>query len=70
MVPKARVTMARYGPVTRRAGSASATPNTAVTAMAAGSAAHTGHDSWNTSTPTVYDPTPNSAAWPSETSPV
>ena len=35
IVPKASVTMARYGPVTRRAGTASSTPKAEVTPIPA-----------------------------------
>lgn len=70
IVPKASVTMARYGPVTRSAGSASTAPKRAVTATAAGSVTHIGSASLKTSTPTVYEPTPKSEACPSDISPV
>ena len=39
MVPNASVTMARYGPVTRNAGSASNAPNAAATMIPNGKAA-------------------------------
>ncbi|MNC77444.1 hypothetical protein D3C75_1294030 [compost metagenome] len=39
MVENASVTIARYGPVTRNAGNANNPPKTAVTAIAAGTAA-------------------------------
>ena len=42
MVPKASVTIARYGPVTRSAGSASSAPNSAVTPIAATSVTSSG----------------------------
>jgi len=53
MVPKASVTIARYGPLTRSAGSASSAPKPAVMAMAAGSVSHSEAPSFITSTPAV-----------------
>ena len=70
MVPKASVTIARYGPVTRSAGSARMAPNSAVPPMLASIARYHGTPSLNTSTPVMYEPTPNRPAWPSETWPV
>ena len=67
MVPKASVTMARYGPVTRSAGSASSAPKPAVTPMLAGMITHSGAPSLRKNTPAVYEPTPNRPAWPSDT---
>ena len=70
MVPKARVTMARYGPVTRRAGKARMAPKTAAPTMLAGMASQNDRPSLNTSTPVAYEPMPNRPAWPSDTCPV
>ena len=51
MVPKASVTIARYGPVTRSAGSASTAPKAAAIRMAAGSVSQMGSCRWKNSTP-------------------
>ena len=53
MVPNAKVTIARYGPVTRNAGNASKAPNAAVMAMLAGMMTHNGAPSLRKSTPAV-----------------
>ena len=53
MVPKARVTIARYGPVTCRAGRASIRPNSTDTRMPNGSAATMPTPYWKFSTPAV-----------------
>ena len=70
MVPNASVTIARYGPVTRSAGSASTAPNAAAIRMAAGSVTQIGICRWKNSTPATYEPMPNRPAWPSDTWPV
>ena len=70
MVPKASVTMARYGPVTRSAGTASAAPRIAVIAIAEGIASQKGQPAFTKRRPAAYAPMPKSAAWPSDTSPV
>ena len=53
IVPKARVTIARYGPVTCRAGRASIRPNSTDTRMPKGSAATIPMSYWKFSTPAV-----------------
>ena len=70
IVPKASVTIARYGPVTRKAGTANTAPRAAAIAMAAGSATQNGSPAFTAITPAAYAPMPNSPAWPSEISPV
>ena len=53
IVPKASVTIARYGPVTRSAGSASTAPKSAVTPIAPISVTSSGVPSLVTITPAV-----------------
>ena len=53
IVPNASVTIARYGPVTRSAGSANSAPKPAVIKIAAGNVIHSPAPSFITSTPAV-----------------
>jgi hypothetical protein len=71
IVPKASVTIARYGPVTRSAGNARIAPNSAVTAIAITGISTNGvSGKFVMTTPAAYAPIPNRPAWPSETWPV
>ncbi len=53
MVPKASVTIARYGPVTRKAGSASSAPKPQAMRMPSGMEGNSPMPSWNDITPAV-----------------
>ena len=53
MVPKAKVTIARYGPTTFRAGKAKIPPKNAVTRIEAGMVAQIGKPNWKNKIPAV-----------------
>lgn len=57
MMPKAMVTIARYGPSTSSAGSATSTPMTAARRMATGNATQNATPSFVASSAPVYAPT-------------
>ncbi|MNW18231.1 hypothetical protein D3C71_2177160 [compost metagenome] len=56
MKPKAMVIIARYGPFTRKAGTASSRPKAAQTSAAAGQASQKLQPAWPVRIATVYAP--------------